>query len=550
MSSASSSYESQNKNLVSFLWEVGRAIQKTLRVTCHIEGYLLFCEPCVRHGAGDSIVFDIMAPEPPYFWFCTKEPWVRGDTYVKFDEEQEKQIEKLRRSIRSREVESTRAIIVEKNYLLQGVYLSTRGGREGHTLYKYYPEKGYYKSENSGAVKHDLQILYEKIFREKPPVYLVPQMFAKITEAVERTDDDLFSPVRGNVLYISGKSNDLEVDKATSEMRVVPKDPLNRPFLSALPYDFIDTFDEMPPELREIMKLVPPQFQNILLYELVSPLAFQPRHLIFVNYSRTSNTGKSTLFRRMYELYGGEDGGLLTTSDISLLGERFERSDYRGRGALLIDETEDLRRSKSLTAFLKKIASGSVLRVEEKYGEKTMILNRLVLIMNTNRITFPPDRTLLSRFAVIPFIHTFESRKVVPEWSQSTRQYIVNWLIRYVLPRYLRADETEMVMYDEDKLIAWTRKGYPASLVEDFLKAYFHRDYPGTERHGKLVTLDQAYHYYVNRYVKETIPVTDKEFKEKVQKIADEEKGYIVEEKGQKMLYMRVKGLEPYMVDL
>ncbi len=517
---------------------------------CQIEGYLLMCEPCRRHpdDKNDRVVFDIMAPEPPYYWFCLREPWVRGDTYVKFDEDDMKIIERVKRSLRSREVESTRAIIVEKNYLMQGVYLSTRAGREGHTLYRYDPQKGYFKSENAGAVKHELQVLYEKIFREKPPVYLVPQMFAKITQTVERRDDDLFSPVKGNLLYIPGKSKDLEVNKETFETRILEKDPINRPFLSALPYDFIDTFEDMPPELREIMSLVPPQFQTILLYELASPLAFQARHMIFVNYSRVPSTGKSTLFRRMWELYGGEDGGLITTSDISLLGERFEKADYQGKGALLIDETEDLFRKGTAVAYMKKIASSGLLRTEEKYQEKKTIVNRLIMIINTNRISFPPDRTLLSRFAVIPFVRNFESRKVVPEWSKSTRQYIVNWLIRYALPRYLQASEDEMIKYSVDKLLSWAKeKRYPPAFVDRFLEKTCYTHYTGTEKHGKLLTLEQAYQMYLLMYGEEIIPVTFNEFVKLVEITWKKTKKYLVEEKGQKMLYFTKEGLEPFM---
>ncbi len=549
MPPSSDKYISENKSLVEFLWSVSRRMKEKYKMDCSIEGYLLMCEPCLRHkDKDDRLIFDIRAPEPPYYWYCLAEPSLRGDTYLSFQEEETEIIEKLRRSIRSREVESTRALIVERNYLLQGIYLSTRGGREGHTLYRYDPEKGYFRREDTGAVKHDLQLLYEKIFKEKPTVSIVPQMFAKISGAVERREEDLFSPVKGNILYLPGKSNDLEVNKETFEMKVIPKDPLNRPFLSALPYDFQDVPDEMPPEIREILTLVPPQFQNLLLYELVSPMAFLPRHMIFVNYSRTPSTGKSTLFRRMWELYGGDEGGLITMTDMSLLGERFERADYQGKGALLVDETEDIFRKGTTVAFMKKIASGGLLRAEEKYQEKKVIVNRLIMIINTNRITFPPDRTLLSRFAVIPFIHNFESRKAVPEWSLSTRQYIVNWLIRYVLPRYLRADEAEMIKYGEDKLLKWAKeKRYPPSFVRTFLRKNCYARFSGNEKHGKLLTIEEAYQVYLHMYAEQIIPVTLKEFKMAVHEIWKKEKAYLVEKNGQEMLYFAKEGLEFFM---
>ncbi len=504
----------------------------TLNIECERAGYVLFCSPCQKHRDEkyDALILDILAQtrvsdNSQYFWTCAKDPLTYSDQYYTFSSEELE----LLRNYKPAKGEITRAQteIVVRNYL-SNHHVITIKQEERYAIFVYDENKGKYTSKGKEVLKGELQSIHDSLYQDtNVSSTLLESAILKIAELTNRGSDmSIFENDNGDIYYIPAKKKDVEVSRNTGMINFLDKDPDKRPFLSALPYNFdIPAPDEMPPELMDLLTLVPQAFHHTLLFELVSPLAFQARRYIIVNFSRVGGTGKTTLLRRIEELYPD----LAVWTEASRLGERFEKSAFLGKTALLIDEYEG--GGLATKRQLKTLASSNTLRVEVKYGPVLNIKNRLSLIMNTNVLAFDSDdKALLQRLVIVPFIRNFKENEIVNEWDEKTREKIVLYLTKHILPLYF---VEEPKRYPLSHLIEWTShpENPPYDGIDEFLRLNAYPEYTEKARQGVLVSIDEAFFQYLAWCDRvDYIPVSRSEFIDKLKFLANRDGKWLVDE--------------------
>ncbi len=502
---------------------------------CKKIGYMIFCRPCPYHpnDQHDALYVDPLNSTVR----CAKEYSVeRENTYLSLD-----QIVMLRESAekaKSRDIESARAEVVERHYLSNNIF-KTINTEKGYMIFKYFEDLGHYSPQAQDVIKSNLQYAYEKIWGQKPQLYLLTEMKNKVCElTLSGKDLSIFDHDHGDYYYIPFRNVDVLVNRKTGEVKTVEKDPINRPFLSALPYNLssLDTEEPMPKELEDLLTLVPAIFRETLLMEIVSPLAFTGSRKIFVNFSRVGGTGKTTLLKRLSdELFPG----LAIWTEADALDSRFEKSVLVGKSAVLIDEFEGKR--SSVKTHLKNLASGNELRIEFKNGPTINIPNKLTVIINTNTLRFENfDTALLQRLIIVPFIKNFKDNEKPEEWSQEAKERALKWLIKYALPLYYKKEPKH---YPIDSLKTWIERAKegepPIDGIEDFLNFYFIKEHKGLEINGKILTLEEAFNYYLLWTEKvEYIPVSFSEFVDRVKFLALRDNAWLIDSN---KLYMKLR---------
>jgi len=299
---------------------------------------------------------------------------------------------------------------------------------------------GKYTLIDKEIMRGEMQAINEELFAgERLQDTIARYAYFDVAEMTNRGYNMSILEHDNGIFYVLPfKDKDIEINRQSGELRVLEKDPLGRPVNMALPYSYsaISSVSEgMPKELQELLTLVPPSHQREFLFELVAPLALTGMRRIYINFSRVGSTGKSTVLRKINELY--ED--MVAWVETNALGERFEKSAFIGKSAVLLDEFDGggLRAKREF----KTLASGNFLRVEIKNGPILNIKNKLTVIVNTNVLRFTEvDDALLDRFIIIPFIRNFNGTTVPPEWDEKTKEKIVSWLVRNVLPRYFKEE--------------------------------------------------------------------------------------------------------------
>ncbi len=506
---------------------------------CEKVGYGLFCYPCPIHPQEkhDRLVFNKFAPQKDFFWTCCKNPLEYRDSFPGLTTEEIEELWQI--NVPRSEIQKTRVEIIARHILSNAYIISIKNG-EKYALFQYYPEKGKYELTGRQVMEVEIQRVHSEIFGDElMTTTLASNTLNTIAEKANRGSDmSIFDNDDGQVYYISFRDKDIRINRKTGEMEVLGKDPENRPFLSALPYTLSELTDtEMPTELRELLELVAPTHRDELLLELASPLAFQGSRRIFLNFSRVGATGKTTLLHRIEELYSD----LVYWGEPDALSERFEKSALLGKSALLIDEYEG--GGYSIRRQLKNLASGNSLRVEVKHGPILSVKNRLSIIINSNNLQFDfRDDALLSRLSIVPFIKNFKESRNVEPWSEDVKRKIIWYLLRNVVPKYfLKEPKT----YPIESLKKWcedSMEGYkPDDGVEDFLISHMYRH---METHGLVITPEEAYRYYLlwTGY-KQIIPLTQKEFLEKVDMLAKRDNAWIIDGK----MSLKTQGLELFM---
>ncbi len=499
---------------------------------CDREGYAIVCKSCPKHPDEkyDMLILDILAPtnitqDSQLFWTCAKDPFTYTDQYHTFTEEEMKIIRSAKPF--QNEINKTRTEMIVHHYLATH-YVITIKQEERYAIFVYDENEGKYKLKGGEVLKGELIKIYDSLYHDTDASpTLLETAIMKIAEWTVRSDNmDIFEHDDGDVYYIPARKKDVKISRKNGTIEFVDKDPINRPFLSALPYDFTEPVpDKMPPELEEMLSLVPDAFFDDFLFELVSPLAFKPQHYVIVNFSRVSKTGKSTVLKRMRELYGD----LVFWTEASRLGERFEKSAYLGKSAVLIDEYEGgglgtKRQFKTLT-------SDNELTVEVKYGPVLNVKNKLSVVVNTNVLGFSNfDIAFLERIVLIPFIRNFKTTEHIAEWDEKTKERIILYLIKHILPRYFSEIPKQ---YPPELLAKWMKdpKTPPDDGIIDFLNRYAYAEYNKNNNQGVLVAIPEAYYQYMywssrNDYV----PVTFDEFINKLRKLRDNTGKWLVGE--------------------
>ncbi len=502
----------------------------------------IVCTPCKAHENDkfDAIYFDL---NQSITWRCAKEfrDVKNIPVYSITDKNLRERITKESKTL-SNDRYSFRSEVVARHYLSNNI-IKTIDAENGYVVYKYYNDLGYFRIISDDVLKSELQYAYEKMNNgEVPHMNLLSIIRNKVCELSKSGKDlSVFEHDHRDYYYIPFRNVDVMVNRVTREVKMEQKDPINRPFLSALPYDIdsLDMLEPMPPELQELLSLVPPSFRETLLMEIVSPLVFTGSRRIFINYSRIGGTGKSTLLRRLSDLYLG----LVAWTEADMLESRFEKSILIGKSAVLIDEFEGTRLS--IKRQLKTLASDNDLRIELKNGPILNIKNKLTVIVNTNTLRFETfDRALLQRIIVIPFIRNFRETDRPKEWSLETKIKIIKWLIKYGLPIYYGKEPKR---YPLDQLQMWIEKAkmgeMPYDGIEDFLHMYFIKERKGErEVNGKLLTFEEAYSYYLTWTDRvDYIPVSFQEFVERVNYIANRDRAWITDNN---KLYIRYANLD------
>jgi hypothetical protein len=507
---------------------------------CQKIGYILFCKPCPYHSDNQHDVYYIDLLDKKSIERCAKDPQTEREN-KHLTPQQIVLLRNLAKEVTRREIIKSQTEIIVRNYLSNNYIISLKR-EEKYAIFKYMDHR--YVIIGKEVLKGELQQIHEKLFgKENPPETMLNTAILDIAErSVRGSDMSVFDNDDGITYYIPFQNADLEVNRKTGAMRILEKDPVNRPFTSVLKYNINNDYQTpMPRELEELLSLVPPSFRETLLFELVSPLGFLGTRRIYVNFSRVGSTGKTTLLHRIEELY--ED--LVVWSDPSALGERFERSSFIGKSVILIDEYDS--GGVKIKSEFKKLASNNSLRVEVKHGPILNIKNRLALIVNSNSLRFDSsDLALLSRLVIVPFIKNFDGSSPVDPWDKQIRERIINWLIKNILPRYFVKEPKK---YPINNLIMWTesaRKGeHPYHYVDEFLR---NNAYDSEVSHGILMPLREAYEYYL-LWTDEMnyLPVSFEEFVDQLEFLFARDGKWLIEKNNEKMICMKKANLNFFM---
>ncbi len=510
------------------------------RTDCRQIGYALFCSPCPHHPTEkhDAMVFDILSRTRGMYFTCVKE-MAYTDEYVTFNNAELTAIEEMKKTVKPKDVETTRSEIVERQYLMNNIIISFHNGSgEGYRSYRYISNEGIYTELSPGTIKAELQLLYENLWGMKPSLNLLTEMKNKIqVQTVIEGDETIFSPRKGDIHYIVGRVKDIEVNRRTGEVRVLDKDPLGRPFLKRFPYDFsAETPEDMPKELEFMRRYTTPKFFDNILIMLASGLAFKSDAQIFVLISRDHGTGKSTFANILEKLFGRD---LVAKVQPKHFYDQYVEAKLEGKSLMIMEEYRG--GAETIDESLKRLASeDSTIPINRKHKEHIDIDNTVTIITSANGLSFhTDDQAFLRRLMITPFTHNW-SRDEYPTWlnDQSTKERIIMWLIKNVLPRYLK-QELKPVTYPIETVTEWlSERKTPEDGIEDYLNDMY---YPHCNPHNSesiLVTLDKVFQYYLfwaDRH--NMLPASDAEFKVRLDRLKTDD--MIVEKEGEECMCLK-----------
>lgn len=507
-------------------------------LTCTVHGWAgIICSPCPRHKEVkfDAVYLDVT---DELTWKCLKDEEVDELPVPDITAEA---LKSAKGKIKAQHKADYRAELLARKYALSNYVISIKN-EDKYAVFVYRPHEGKYDLIGKEIIRGEIQQSHRELFGGEHPTETIARLaFYDLAEWTERKEGmRLFDHDTGESYILPFRDKDVLINRYTGKMEVLDKDPLNRPVNMALPYNFSilsEKESEMPPELKELLTLVPPSYYDAFLFELASPLALHGARRIFINFSRVGATGKTTVLSRISELYKD----FVTWTEANVLGERFEKASFLGKSAVLLDEFEGagLRARREF----KTIASGNELRIEIKNGPILNVKNRLALIINTNVLRFyGADDALLSRFIIIPFIRNFTGTIPPKEWDEKTKARITSWLVRKVLPRYFLEEPKR---YPVSKIKDWAEKAErgepPEDGLWDFLRGYFYED---NSTKGVLTSVDEAFKYYLLWTAQvDLIPLSKQEFIDQLEFIANRDGGWLIEKDGEKKLRMRKSGL-------
>ncbi len=440
--------------------------------------------------------------------------------------------------------------MVERHYLSNNIILSIRsekkGDQESFVAYRHDPQDGIYKVLGPGEIKADLQKIYEDFFTDKPPITLLSEMKYKVYKLTKRDGTEaIFSWDKGTVYYLPGRIRDIEVNLSTGEVRLLEKDPLNRPFLTRMPYDFSSLYDPpsgMPRELEFLKKYTTPRFFVNILAMLAKAVTMKGADIIFVNYSRVHGTGKTTLYNIFEDLFGD----VVARAKVKDFQYQFFEATLVGKTLLLMEEYKGY--SPTVNERLKEFASEKgKIEGSRKFKERNAKApNTLAVVLNMNRLKineeFLEEPAFMQRIAITPFTHVWKSEEY-PRWSKEEKERIVLWVVKNLVPQFVTG-KLRPTTYPRGVIREWVERyeGVPPSGVDIFLRENAYAEENARNTNAVFVPLQTAYYYYqlwcdANDY----LPVTDEEFAELMHYGANEQ--YLFEKEGVKGIYMKKANL-------
>ncbi len=537
-------------SLSDFYQQLSPLFFKQYGTECRQIGYALFCEPCPEHPQekNDAMILDILSPVKGMLFSCTKET-AYSDKYAVFNETEISVIQELKKVVRPKEIDTTRSEIVERSYVLNNIIISMREtSQEGFRVFRY-SDEGIYKEIGPGAVKAELQALYEKLWGVKPSLNIVTQMKNKVCLLTLREGgESIFSAIKGEYHYLVGKRKDIEVNRITGEVRFLDKDPENRPFTRRLPYDFSEEAPEgMPKELEFLRKYTSPKFFNNILVMLASGLSFQSDAQIFILFSRGHGTGKSTFSNILESLFGKD---LVTRVQPKQFFDQFVESKLLGKSLMILEEYRG--GSQSIDETLKRLASrDSTISANRKHKEYVDAENTVTIITSANELRYgTDDEAFLWRLRITPFVHIWKEQEY-PRWlkDQSAKERIILYIAKNVLPAYLRG-ELKPSSYPLARIKEWLENAdEPKDWIDRFLRENFYRNCAPQNKEAILVSMESAFQYYLLWADRNDIlPASDSEFMERLNRIEDNEGLALVTEKeGKQYICMKKANLEFFM---
>ncbi len=491
----------------------------------------IICEPCPRHKDDpyDGIFIDYNDTLRNR-WFCIKDFPSESSVIdelpslsqngIPYSEETLSEI-KLQSKIKPREQETFRSVVVEKHYLTNNIILSIstgkKGDQESYVAYIYDQQDGIYKVLGPGAIKTDLQPIYEKFFTVNPPISLEPQMKNKIYKLTARGDSEaIFLWDKGSIYYLPGRVRDIEINKVTGEVKLLEKDPVNRPFIKRMNYDFsADPPVTMPPEVNFLKKYTTPRFFVNILTLVAKAIVLQGLDKIFINYSRVHGAGKSSLFSIIGDLFGD----VVTKATVKDFYYQFFEATLVEKTILLMEEYKGY--SEKVNNDLKDLASvNGTLEGEVKFQtQKVKTKSTLTVALNMNALKLHEsslkDEAFMQRLVVTPFTHIW-SKEEYPQWDEKQKEKVVLWIVKNLVPAYLTG-KLKPETYKMGLLKEWIERydGIPPEGIDIFLKNNAYKEENPKNTNGVFTPLTTAYRYYQmwcdsNDY----LPVTDVEFED------------------------------------
>ncbi len=385
-----------------------------------------------------------------------------------------------------------------------------------------------YKETGDKSIEFDLDRYSDKMNYYLSPKYLKWGVKEVKRRAPRIKPNDFFKNENG-VYRIPGIKNDLLVDPNHDTLKVVDKDPVNYPSTIALPIDFTHTPPkEMPKELQQILTITPPQYQEALLFELVSPLSFQKQPFInyIVDYWAVALDTISGVIRNLY-------GNLVQWRE-------FWNSHINNTlfNAYLLDEPIVYAYIPGRLSALKKFVFSPELICKFKYHAQFTLKNRFPIIMTVDSYKDMPEPLIIENSIIIPITYTVVGTPDPDEptrkingiyWDAEIREKILLWLIHNMLLRYLKGEYKKyMHLFSKETIMEWEKRGEPNNGVVAFATPNI------LEAHGPppngfidVTDINDVYSLYLKYTFGKYMPVSLRQFKEALESYTHHMKFYL-----------------------
>jgi hypothetical protein len=376
-------------------------------------------------------------------------------------------------------------------------------------------ENGKYWKTGDEIMKAGIIVYYEELHTLKPFRYY-KWAVDEIKRRAPRVKPDDFFKIENGTYRIFGVKNDLMVNINTGEIKVVDKDPINYPSVYALPYDLSKKPPtEMPNELKQILTITPPQFQDALLFELTAPLAYQKQ--VFVDYIVDYwAEALDTINNVLHQLYWDEE-------KLMAVGEYWTEFDK----AYFFDKLFIYSYCPGKSKGLKEFIDTSIITGKFKYHAPFSFRNRFPITIVADYYKDMPDHTVLKDAIIIPITYTvigtpdptdISGKVRFIHWSHETRENIILWLIYNVLPRYLRGEHKKyMNLFSLETLKEWEKYGSPDDGVYRFTKEFIYEECTVEYKaHSIIMTTENAYQIYLKWGYGKYMPASQRQFLEKL----------------------------------
>ncbi len=510
----------------------------------------ILCAPCPHHpnDAYDAIYLDFYTTMQN-MWKCIKDTEIRPLRNEKPPAEDKAEVPEIPafgddlialmeiRNETKVKAEDRAGFLTEwvaRKYLTSNLLISIRrGDQESYETYKYNPEQGIYEKIGPGAIVAQTSIIYRGYSGKNPSISTTTLIKKLIQEySVREGDESIFSWDKGFRHYLPGRIRDIEIDTITGEMRLLEKDPINRPFIKRMSYDFSTLSDppaSMPRELEFLKKYTTPRFFVNILAMIAKAVLPRGEDIIFINYSRSHGTGKTTLFDVIDTLFGD----VVARADIKDFYYQFFESTLIGKTLLLLEEYEGY--SPTVNKKLKVFASdrGRIEGMVKFRNEKVKAPNTLAVVLNMNRLKlseeFLEETAFMQRIVVTPFTHKWRKEEF-PEWAhpvksetedkyKEVKEKLVIWIVKNLVPEFIKG-KLKPVSYSRSTIRRWVEHydGIPPVGLDKFLREKAIEESEVKNKQAVFVPLDTAYYYYqlwCDAQVEkgeDYLPLTDEEF--------------------------------------